>query len=211
MPGRVACPYGTDIEGQDLQRQCQSRYRRHPNKPLFEVAPFAMGAGFADATGHDPTCNARKDEYAVIAPAVGDAPNDSLSFFMENMRAYDDHKVRTNKTEAAVTIFPLGMPPKTRQKKKRAAPPLTDDEKYEARNCYDASHLQYDNMRRHARDDHVKQVAHVDALPGAAKCGADPLTAQQTVDCYGYALSKREGLKKSNQLSDDTRAAIFGY
>ena len=255
MPSaRPPCPFGTDIEGAALQHDCQNKYARHPTKPLFEIAPFAMGAGFTDvASGHNPTEDRRKDEYAVINPTVGDAPNDSLSFFMENMKSYGDHKARTNKTEAAVTIFPLGKPPKTRQKKKREAPPPTEDEKADMRACYDASRDFYENYRRHARDDHVKHVPlppkppatvprstvrnrgldvemmmgkvdrfkhfrnreikidHVDALAGASKCGAEPWKAADTVAIYGYARSKREGLKKSNQLSDDTRAAIFGY
>ena len=250
MTQRPPCPYGTDVEGASLQRAAQQSYCRKPTKPLHAVAPFAMTGHFVGEDGFDPTANARKLEYTGIAPG-----DDSLTMFMENHRAYTEQKQKTCVTEAAVSIFPPGQPPRTRQRPRRVAPPPTTQESKASRDSYAESYTVYDRMRRHARDDHVGphqpplpppapratvpkstlrargfdptmlgkvdrfkhfrnrelRIEHVDDQSGAAKCGLDPISSAQTVDCYSYALSKRNGLKMHNQRSDDCRASIFGY
>lgn len=248
---RPHCPYGTDAEGEELQRECQQSYYKKPTKKLHTIAPFAMTGGFVGEDGFNPTANARKLEYAKIGPS-----NDSLSMFMENQVAYAQQKLKTTETEAAVSIFPPGKPPRTRQRARRVAPPPTTEESTALHDCYVDSHAVYDRMRRHARDDSVFSVVplpppaaprivapkstlrarggfdptmlgqvdpfkhyrsrrlkieHVDDVSGADKCGVGNITTAQTVDCYSYALSKRNGLKMHNQRSDDCRASIFGY
>ena len=68
----------------------------------------------------------------------------------------------------------------------------------------------YVDRFKHVRDRAYK-IDHVDAVPGAAKCGSEPFDAKFSVATYKLARDAREGLKDRGQTSDLCRASIFGY
>mmetsp|Transcript_23840 Transcript_23840/g.73587 ORF Transcript_23840/g.73587 Transcript_23840/m.73587 type:complete len:253 (-) Transcript_23840:112-870(-) len=148
----LPCPYGTDLEGDALQKAAQLEYASEAHAPLADAAPFEMAESFAATAGGNPVVNLRRHNYAIVEDVPG---NDALSMFVENHSAYAGHKQRTYETEAAECIFPPGERARTRQRPRRQAPPPSEDEKVAWRASFDESVAQYARVKSRVHDDQI--------------------------------------------------------
>lgn len=80
----LPCPYGTDLEGDALQKAAQLEYASEAHAPLADAAPFEMAESFAATAGGNPVVNLRRHNYAIVEDVPG---NDALSMFVENHSA----------------------------------------------------------------------------------------------------------------------------
>ncbi|KAJ1457591.1 hypothetical protein M885DRAFT_515199 [Pelagophyceae sp. CCMP2097] len=137
----MVCPFGTDDDGDALQRAAQASLRGRTRRPLA-TAPFATdGARAPDLR--------RRDEHASLLDS------DSLTQLLAGQAAA--HAAKTRVCEAAAAIFPAGPPPRTREAARRALPPPPFED--EARgDAYYASNAVYARMKTDAAKSSVSSV-----------------------------------------------------